>query len=355
VAVDSASPAGDTANVVQTTAKSTRTELVAILNHIPAMVAYWSNDLRNVFANEAYSERFGLSTTPSEMVGMRCRDLFGPELFARNLPYLRGVLAGRPQTFERAITDAAGRTRSVSIGYTPHLVDGVVQGFFVLGTDVTARVEAEAALHQRVTDIATAAERQRIETALHDTVLQRLFAAGLELEAATPPDAVDTAARIRTAISGIDSAIIELRSTVHVDADPSGFTAAMDQVVQRVTATLGFAAKRTFTGALETIPSTVWAEMLTVLNAALADVARYAHASHVDIRIAARTDKVELRVRDDGPAPDQRERSAGLSTILASAERLGGNVSWLPNKPNGTIINWRVPYAGEPAASMVDD
>ena len=68
MAVDSVSPAGDTPIVVQTTAKSTRTELVAILNHIPAMVGYWSNDLRNVFANEAYSERFGLSTAPSEMV-----------------------------------------------------------------------------------------------------------------------------------------------------------------------------------------------------------------------------------------------------------------------------------------------
>ena len=166
---------------------------------------------------------------------------------------------------------------------------------------------------------------------------------------------MDTAARIRAAISGIDSAIIELRSTVHVDADPSGFTAAMDQVVQRVTATLGFAAQRTFTGELDTIPSGVWAEMLTVLNAALADVARYAHASHVDIRIAARGDRVELRVRDDGPAPDQRDRSAGLANFLASAERLGGNVSWLPNKPNGTIINWRVPYTIKTAASTVED
>ena len=88
---------------------------------------------------------------------------------------------------------------------------------------------------------------------------------------------------------------------------------------------------------------------------ALTDAARYAHASHVDIRIAARKDKVEPRVRDDGPAPDQRVRSAGLANILASAERLGGNVTWLPNKPNGTIIKWRVPYASTPASDPVLD
>ena len=46
--------------------------------------------------------------------------------------------------------------------------------------------------------------------------------------------------------------------------EPSGFTVAMDHVVQRVTATSGFAARRTFTGAMDTIPSALWAELLTV-------------------------------------------------------------------------------------------
>ena len=344
VSVESAPTDGGTTEGVRATAKSTRAELVAILDHIPAMVAYWGNDLRNVFANEAYGQRFGLSKSPSEILGMHCKDMFGPDLFARNLPYLRGALAGQPQTFRRDIPDAAGRMRSVSVSYTPHFLDGVVRGFFVLGTDVTARLEAEAALHQSIKENASAAERERIETALHDTVLQRLFAAGLELDAATRPDSVDSAARIRSALGSIDTAITELRSTVRVGEEPEGFTAAMDHVIQRVAATLGFATQRNFTGALDTMPGMVWAELLTVLNEALSDAARYAHASHVDITIAAREDNVELRVRDNGPAPDQQARSAGRANILASAERLGGIVTWTPNKPNGTIINWRVPF-----------
>ena len=53
--------------------------------------------------------------------------------------------------------------------------------------------------------------------------------------------------------------------------------------------------------------------------------------------------------------PDQQARSAGLANILAGAERLGGNVTWTPTKPNGTIINWRVPFESRRAAHAVED
>lgn len=115
--------------------------LQVLFNGLPAMIGYWDRDLHNVIANDAYFEIFGL--TPQQLRGRHMRDVLGPEVFAKNLPYVEAVLAGEPQLFDRTLVDQMGRTRHTQASYLPDVVDGEVQGFYVLVTDVTARVEAE--------------------------------------------------------------------------------------------------------------------------------------------------------------------------------------------------------------------
>jgi len=105
-----------------------------VADHVPAMLAYWNRDQVCVFANEAYRAWFGKSR--SEVVGSTMQELLGP-LYALNLPYIKGALAGETQVFERAIPQPDGGTRESLATYTPHLVDGTVQGFFVHVADVT--------------------------------------------------------------------------------------------------------------------------------------------------------------------------------------------------------------------------
>ena len=105
-----------------------------VVNHIPAMVAYWNTALRCVFANDAYLVWFG--RTPQEMDGMPMQQLLGP-LFALNLPYIQGALGGTKQVFERQIKLPGGETRETIATYTPDSVDGQVLGFSVHVADVT--------------------------------------------------------------------------------------------------------------------------------------------------------------------------------------------------------------------------
>ncbi len=118
-------------------------DLRAILNGLPALVGYWDTELRNRMANDAYVEYFGL--TPRQMRGMHIRDVLGPDLYAENAPYIAGALAGEPQLFDREIPTPSGQLRHTQASYVPDVVDGVVRGFFVLVTDITARREAEQA------------------------------------------------------------------------------------------------------------------------------------------------------------------------------------------------------------------
>jgi PAS domain S-box-containing protein len=112
-----------------------------LFDHLPAMMALWDRDLRNVIANQAYVEWFGI--TPEQMKGIHIREVLGEDVFAMNLPYMRLALAGEEQLFQRTLVDTAGRTRHTQASYVPEVVDGEVLGFYVLVTDVTPRVEAQ--------------------------------------------------------------------------------------------------------------------------------------------------------------------------------------------------------------------
>ena len=119
--------------------------LRAAVDGVPAMIGYWDRDLRNVLANQAYLEWFGLA--PAQISRMHIRELLGAELFALNEPYMRAALAGEAQHFDRTIVDASGATRYSQAAYVPDVDEnGEVAGFFVLVSDVTARTEAEMAL-----------------------------------------------------------------------------------------------------------------------------------------------------------------------------------------------------------------
>jgi len=113
-----------------------------ITDAMPGLLAYWDKDLCCTFANKSYLEWFGKS--PDAMLGMNMRDLLGETLFAVNEPYIRGVLAGKRQQFERQITKADGSIGHTFAYYIPDLdPDGTVVGFFALVTDVTPLKEVE--------------------------------------------------------------------------------------------------------------------------------------------------------------------------------------------------------------------
>jgi PAS domain S-box-containing protein len=161
----------------------------AMLNALPAMVGYWDRKMRNRMANDAYIDYFG--RTPQEMRGMHIRDLLGPDLFAKNLPYIEGALAGEKQLFDREITTPSGAVRYTQASYIPDTTEGEVRGFFVLVTDITERRRIEEEVEQSRARLAEAERVARMGSWEWDIPSGRLTCSeGLFALYGTPPQKI---------------------------------------------------------------------------------------------------------------------------------------------------------------------
>jgi two-component system CheB/CheR fusion protein len=116
-----------------------------IIDSTPNMMGYWGSDLRCRYANNAFSQWFGMP--PEDLIGIRFQDLVSGELYALNEPHIRAVLAGEPQRFERTLNKVDGSVGHIIGNYIPDVeTDGTVRGFSIQASEVTVLKEVEAKL-----------------------------------------------------------------------------------------------------------------------------------------------------------------------------------------------------------------
>jgi len=120
--------------------------LKTLTNAIPGMAAYWDKELRCTFANNEYWTWFG--KTPAGMVGIQIEELLGEELFRQNEPFIRNVLKGEAQHFERIMTKANGEVGHTWVHYIPDIDCQMVRGFYVLISEITELKQAHLQLEE---------------------------------------------------------------------------------------------------------------------------------------------------------------------------------------------------------------
>jgi signal transduction histidine kinase len=193
-------------------------------------------------------------------------------------------------------------------------------------------------------------DRERIAADLHDHVIQRLFAAGLSLQAlAGPLGPGPMADRLMAVIQSLDDTIRQIRSSIfQLQQEPggadTGVRARLLRVLADVTAALGFEPGIRFSGVLEgVLPDDLVEELLAVLREALTNVARHAGAHTVEVGVAATAGRLTVEVTDDGRGISSPTRSSGLGNLRRRAEERGGAFVVEPRRPSGTRLRWTVP------------
>jgi signal transduction histidine kinase/CheY-like chemotaxis protein len=116
---------------------------------MPAHIAHVGRDLRYTYSNRRLSSV--LPGRPVDVVGLHGREALGPATFARIEPALEAALRGESSVLEFSDDDSGRRIRAAFTPDTagPGTCDAAaINGVYILSMDVTAEVQARAALAQ---------------------------------------------------------------------------------------------------------------------------------------------------------------------------------------------------------------
>jgi len=188
-------------------------------------------------------------------------------------------------------------------------------------------------------------DRDRIARDLHDVVIQRLFAIGLQLDhAAHTARDPEIGELISRAVDEIDLSIKDIRASIFKlqNADSGSLRAAIHGLADEYAVVLGFAPGVAVRGPVEQAVA-CRDDVLAVLREALSNVARHAEASAVEVTVAVTDTDLTLEVCDDGCGlPPQRDES-GLRNARTRAVARNGDLALAERQPSGTRLVWRVP------------
>lgn len=199
-------------------------------------------------------------------------------------------------------------------------------------------------------ELAVISDRERIARDLHDIVIQRLFATGLQLQgvAAMIGDGA-VSERLDRSVGDLDDTIKAIRGTIFELQDRRGdsLRASVRNLVKEYVPVLGFTPVVRTSGPVDTVvPPALGSQLLAVLREAVSNVARHALADSTEVDVSVAADRLELRVADDGVGLPSEVTESGLRNARRRAVDLGGTLEVSPVGERGTLLVWRVPLSG---------
>jgi signal transduction histidine kinase len=224
---------------------------------------------------------------------------------------------------------------------------------FTLGVGLALAMAAVAVREQRartrlegtlaeVAELSAARERNRLARDIHDSVGHHLTAIGVQLEAAEAFSDLDPGRSHRAVANArwsAGKALEEVRTSVRaLGTDTGDLTGALHDLVghlddgsRRVTLTI--------TG-VEQRPLVV---LYRAAQEGLANAARHAGATRIEVALAYDEAGAELRVSDDGQGFDTGRTGFGLDGIRERVRQAGGTVQ-LASSRAGTVLTVAVPW-----------
>jgi signal transduction histidine kinase len=208
-----------------------------------------------------------------------------------------------------------------------------------------AETRAElAASRARLVETADAA-RRRIERDLHDGAQQQFVAAALELTmlehrlARDPASAREVLARVR---EQLDRGLAELRDLargIHPTVlTERGLEAALEGLVTRASVPVELRAT-----VPDRVDTAIEAAAYFIVSEALTNVAKYARATSVSVKVAASDGALVVTVEDDGVGGADPAGGSGLRGLVDRVEAVGGRLEVDSVAGQGTRLCARLP------------
>jgi PAS domain S-box-containing protein len=242
-----------------------------------------------------------------------------------------------------------------------HVNVGGRKFYTVILRDVTERQRAADALtrsHEELHELYEAmhqvreAERTRIARELHDELAQWLTALKMDvswIRARLPQDGTlltGKADRRKTVIDNTIAAMRRIAADLRpLMLDDLGLVPAIENLLHELADRTGIAVELTGSDALEALREPLVTAVYRMVQEALTNVARHAHASRVEVSLEMTEDRLSVSITDDGVGlrPDPGGKSFGLAGIRERARTLGGEARIYSPQEGGTIVAITVP------------
>jgi signal transduction histidine kinase len=277
-------------------------------------------------------------------------------------------------TVSGPIAAAAHRLGVVSTACSPIVVEGRLWGAMSLSStderlplDAGRRLEnftelvataisnaeskAELAASRRRIVAASDEARLRIERDLHDGIQQRLVSLQLAVraaEASVPLDRDDLRAELSGLASGLAATVDELQELsrgIHpAILSQGGLGPALSTLARRSTIPVDLDLDVVTDSRL---PERSEVAAYYVASEALANAAKHAQASRIEVSLALRDGNLLLSIRDDGIGGADRLRGSGLVGLTDRVEALGGSIRVESRPGEGTHITAELPLEPE--------
>ena len=233
-----------------------------------------------------------------------------------------------------------------------------IERFSELVATAIANTDSRAELAASRKRIVAASDeaRRRIERDLHDGTQQRLVSLGLAIRAAetnVPPEQSGLRSELSRIASGLGNAVAELQEIsrgIHPAILAQGGVApALRTLARRSTIPVEL---EVTTGAR--LPEPIEVAAYYVASEALANTAKHAHASHIEMSLERRDTGLLLEIRDDGVGGADPTGGSGLLGLRDRVEALGGSIRIQSQPGNGTSITVELPLEPDVLRESLD-
>ncbi len=186
----------------------------------------------------------------------------------------------------------------------------------------------------------------RIARDLHDHVIHDLFALGIGLEGMIGAvDRPQHAARLSSYVQLVDTTIRRIRSTVFELQPPLEAGASLQTrllaVIGEQTDTLDYPTRIQLSGSLDvTVNEPLAEDLLAVTREALANCARHANATSIDVRVDLTEGQITLQVIDNGHGISNPTHCGGPTNMRRHAETHNGTLQLATPDGGGTHLIW---------------
>jgi two-component system, NarL family, sensor histidine kinase UhpB len=321
-----------------------------------------------VYANRAAARLFALDSAEA-LIGRRLWALLDSESHAVLRDELERTLGG--QTVGAIVTSRLtrpdGERREIEIALAA-LPDHGQRSVQMVVNDITERQREAAdlrrsrrALRELSASVVEAREeeRRRIARELHDELGQRLTALKIDLttlaaQARLPADDARVAgmqATLDDTLASVRRIASDLRPLM---LDDLGLNAAIEWLARDTSRRIGIPVHARLPVAEPALDPRVATALYRMVQEALTNVTRHAHARSVDVTLSSENGELVLTVADDGVGLSdealQRAGSFGLLGLHERARMLGGQIDIGARPGGGTTLTVRLPRQPVPAS-----